>query len=427
MSGRPWTKADEAALTQWYTQALPVTEADFAPWLKAHPTRSLTATRKKIRTLGLERPEPPMPASEVDTRVSPLGPKPLSEAEMIALFHVDTTRWEPTKLTHNLWQQGSKGPDGELLHQNLHQTTLHLKRIAGTAALDDLAAALLADLRQPAPSAPVVLKVKGDYLLELDPVDLHYGKLGWPEETESDAFDLTIASTDFREAIDDLLGKTAGFKCSEAVIPMLNDLLHTDNLRSETTSGTRVDSDSRYHKMFRRAVADMRWAIDRAKSRAPVVHIKGVPGNHDLLGGWSLMEVIRAVYENDRRVVIDNAPTRRKYHRWGRTLLGYTHGSEEKHSDLPLIMAQERPSDWAATLFRHFRLGHLHRKRQWRFTVGETFMGVEVRVLRSLSGTDAWHYAKGYVKERRAVEAFVHHNYDGEVGAFLSRLPEEAK
>lgn len=359
-----------------------------------------------------------------ETRVGPLGPQALSESEACELFQVDLTRWEVIKLTHNIWEVGQKGPDGEPLTTPLCQTTLHLKRIAGAESLSALGQAILEDVRQTAPRGPlVIVKAKGEEMLELCRPDLHFGKLGWTAETESPDYDLGIAREDFHDAASDLFAKTSGYKFARIVIPSGNDEQHTDNLRSETTSGTRVDSDSRFHKMFRVAVEERIWLIRESLARAAEVWDVTVPGNHDRVGAFTVGEVVRAYFHAEPRVKFDNEPPLRKYVRWGKTLLGYTHGSEEKHADLPLIMAQERPKDWAETLYRGWRLGHLHTRRMSRYTVGDTHLGVEVRIIASLSGTDAWHYQKGYVKQRRAMEAFVHHIEDGEVGAFVSRLP----
>lgn len=425
MRGKPWSQAEDELVLAEAERLQPHGVGDWIPigvkvGRTGHACRLRVALLKQMGNIKVTEPN----NSISDTFVSPLANSPLSEAQAIELFAIDLTRWEVVALSHNTWQVGQNGPDGLPVVTPLYQTTVKCKRIEGADSLTALATELLEGLKQPGPQGPVVLRIKDGYLGEVDPVDLHYGKLGWPAETEGDPYDLTIASRDFRDAFDDLLGKMRGFRLSAILSAMLNDLLQIDNLRSETTAGTRVDSDSRYHKIFTAATLDMRWAIERMKQVSPRVLIKGVPGNHDLLGGWSLMEVLRAVYENDPQVEIDNAPTRRKYFRWGNTLLGYTHGNEEKHSDLPLIMAQERPLDWAETQFRLWRLGHFHKKKSTYYTAGDSFHGVEVRVLRSLSGTDAWHYSRGYVKERRAIEAFVHHIEEGEVGAFISRLPQ---
>ncbi len=87
--------------------------------------------------------------------------------------------------------------------------------------------------------------------------------------------------------------------------------------------------------------------------------------------------------------------------------MGFTHGSDEKHADLPTIMAGEVPRHWADTTHREWHLGHLHKRKETRFNAGDTYGAVTVRVLPSMTGTDAWHYQKGYVKGCRAAEAYL--------------------
>lgn len=432
-----WTPERDALLRQLVADLKPVgSQAAWAPVGEALGVSGKAAgvrwshlkaagTDGDRETRGMRGPSEPS-ASETLSPSSPLSPTPLTEAEMVELFQVDLTRWDVTRLSHNTWQQGSKGPDGELCHQPLYQTTLHLKRIPGAESLVALTDQLLRSLRDAAPPRGpfVITKAKGEMMMSMNRPDLHLGKLGWSAETEAADYDIGIAVQCFRDGASDLFAKTANYQFAHILIPSGNDEQHTDNLRSETTAGTRVDSDSRYHKMFRTAVRERIWLIQEALQRAPLVYDLTVPGNHDRLGAFTVGEVVRAHFHHEPRVVFDNEPPLRKYHRFGTTLIGLTHGSEEKHSDLPLIMAQERPQDWAETLYRYWYLGHLHTRRLSRYTAGNTHLGVEVRVIASLSGTDAWHAQHGYIKNRRAMEAFIYDIKDGEVGSFLSRLPE---
>lgn len=370
-------------------------------------------------------PDPPPPADEPAHQHA--GPAPLSELDMIALFRVDTMRWEVVGLEHRTYAAGAKGPDGELVTSPLYITRLRCRRIAGAETLDALGKDLLADIAAVGAQRPRVkprVSPTADHLLEIAPMDLHIGKLSWPEET-GQAYDIAHAESAFVAAIEDLLAKTSTVPVEEIIIPIGNDLLHVDNLENTTTSGTRMDADSRYHKMFRKAHALMAWAAERCVERAPVKLIV-VPGNHDRLGAFHVGEVLAAQFSDHRFIDVQNGPALRKYHHYGTTLLGFTHGSEEKHADLPLIMAQEQSDQWAQSTCREWHLGHFHKRKEMRFTAGDSFAGVVVRVLPSLSAADAWHAAKGFIGQRRAVEAYVFHKTDGYVGHFQSRVVPEA-
>ena len=117
-------------------------------------------------------------------------------------------------------------------------------------------------------------------------------------------------------------------------------------------------------------------------------------------------------------------PRPRKHLRWGNTLIGYTHGEDEAHRDLPSIMAAEWPDQWAATLYREWHVGHWHKRKETVYTAGDTFNGCRVMILDSLCGTDAWHHKKGYVRSGRAATAHVYHEERGPVAVLHYNLPD---
>lgn len=262
------------------------------------------------------------------------------------------------------------------------------------------------------------------HMLEISPVDLHVGKYAWGEEAGED-YDITIAEQVFTDAINDILYRASVYSLEGIVLVVGNDLLQTDTLQGTTTAGTYVDTDSRYIKSFRRARAINSWAIHRCAEVAPV-QVQIVPGNHDSLTSFHIGEVLEAEFERDPRVTICNSAKRRKYLRYGVTLLGWTHGNEEKPQDLPLIMAQEEPQAWGETLHREWHVGHLHKMKETRYTAGDSFNGVRVRVLPSLCAPDAWHYTRGFVKERRACEGYLWNRTSGYAGHFSSNVKEAA-
>lgn len=264
--------------------------------------------------------------------------------------------------------------------------------------------------------APPKLKAGADrHMIEVSPVDLHIGKLAWREETGAD-YDGKIAEDSYVDVIERLLSRVRrmGVAIEEFVYPVGNDLLQTDNNAGTTTAGTLVDTDSRYIKSFRRAVRLSRWTIDRLAAVAPV-RVPVVPGNHDRLTAFHVGDVLGAVYEHNPHVRILTSPKLRTYVSYGPTLLGFTHGSEEKPQDLPLIMSVEAP-EWSKSKWREWHIGHFHKSKEVRYTAGDSFNGVRVRVLPSLCAADAWHYMLGYVGEQRACEAYLWNKRTGYAG-----------
>lgn len=295
-------------------------------------------------------------------------------------------------------------------------------RSAVTVDLEQLSRDLLKDLREESGKKKVPPhRSKYNGLLHLvAPVDLHVGKLAWSPETGED-YDLKIAESRLNKAVDILIDRANGFPVTHHILLVGNDLVQVDNLISQTTAGTIQDTDSRYRKMFRSSVRMMAWTADRLAAVAPV-EILVVPGNHDSLATFHIGEVLAARVAGNPNITVRDDLKPRVYHRYGTNLLGFTHGNDERHADLPLVMAQECRRWWGLTRHREYLVGHLHKKRERQFNAGDSFNGVRVRVLPSLTGTDYWHAKKGYIGEPKASESSVYDPTDGLIATFTATI-----
>jgi len=150
----------------------------------------------------------------------------------------------------------------------------------------------------------------------------------------------------------------------------------------------------------------------RCREIAPVEGI-WIPGNHDAETSWYMSEWLAARFHGDKHVTLDNSPLGRKYRSWGTTLLGYTH---QESKDLPLVMAREAQAAWATAQFFIWHVGHLHKKKETKYIAGDTYNGVRVEVLPSLSGTDKWHYDNHYIGNHRTAEAYLYGQETGDIG-----------
>ncbi len=252
-------------------------------------------------------------------------------------------------------------------------------------------------------------------LLEISIFDLHIGKLAWGGETYEN-YDVKIARERFLSALEKLIQRASGFPYSRILFPVGNDFFNSDTIYNTTTKGTPQDEDLRWQKTFKIGTKLLVDAINLLKQTGAPVDVLVIPGNHDFERSYYLGEYLDAWFNNDPIVNIDNGASPRKYYVFGNVLLGFTHGSEEKESSLPLIMASDITSKpyWSETKFHEWHLGHIHRKRNISYSVVDNKnnvlnedLGVTVRYLSSLTGTEEWHHKKGFVGAIKAADAFV--------------------
>jgi len=250
-------------------------------------------------------------------------------------------------------------------------------------------------------------------LLEISIFDLHIGKLAWGGET-GENYDTKIARERFLSSIEKLLKNASGFPYSRILFPIGNDFFNSDTIFNTTTKGTQQDEDLRWQKTFNVGVRLLVDAINMLKQTGVPVDVVVIPGNHDFERSYYMGKYLEAWFNNDPSVWINNGASPRKYYRFGNVLLGLTHGSEEKESSLPMLMATDIESKplWSETKFHEWHLGHIHRKRNVKYEINRSRplnedLGVTVRYLSSLTGTEEWHHKKGFVGCTKAADAFI--------------------
>lgn len=247
-------------------------------------------------------------------------------------------------------------------------------------------------------------------LLEISIFDLHFDKLCWAEETGNN-YDKKIAEGLYFDAISYFAGLARAMEVSKILLPIGNDFFNSEGFFPQTTNGTPQETDSRWQDSFTHGWKMLVKAIDFLSTIAPV-DIVIVPGNHDATRTYYLGSVLDAWYNSHRFVTVNNAPTSRKYYRFGKNLLGFTHGDQEKPTDLPMIMASECREVWGEVKHTEWHLGHIHRYQS------QEIFGVHVRFLPSLCGTDAWHKQKGFIGNNRAAQAYLFDYNNGYIAHF---------
>jgi len=330
-----------------------------------------------------------------------------SVEDLLIATNTNTQVWEVERHVINKWSVGAKDPvSGDILTADLFQVKAWLRRKVAEQRLETLFQRMLDQFKAEAPVRPALPRPRGQKgMLEISLMDLHLGKYCWADESGR-AYDPDIAEKMFWTALEDLLAKAASCPVEKILFVVGNDFFNVDNLARTTTAGTPQDEAMRWQESFLRGRNLMVQAIDRLMELAPV-HVLVVPGNHDTQRLWYLGSVLEAHYRNTADVTVDHTSTPRKYVLYGKNLIGFCHGNQERHEKLPVLMATERPQEWAASAegSRHWHVGHFHSKKTKVFVAHEDLQAVQVRVLPSLCPPDAWHASMGY-SGKLAAEAY---------------------
>ena len=269
-------------------------------------------------------------------------------------------------------------------------------------------------LKEISKKAPIISNfkhepIKDGHCLVVSPADIHIGKLATAFETGKD-YNSQIAVKRTKEGIKSLLNKAYGFGIDKIILIIGNDILHTDNPKRCTTSGTPQDTDGMWYENFLIAKQLYCDVILELLAVAPVEVVYN-PSNHDYVNGFFLAQVIEAYFKNTNNVTFKVDISHRKYTIYGNSLIGSTHGDGAKQTDLGSLMSIEAKEHWVHCDFRYFYTHHLHHK------TAKDYINVTVETLRSPSTADSWHSRNGYVNQP-AIEAFLHSKDKGQVARF---------
>lgn len=248
-----------------------------------------------------------------------------------------------------------------------------------------------------------------DHLLNLVPCnDWHINLLVWGREA-SENWDLAIAETVIGAAIDDAILRSP--VAGHAIVLGGGDLLHADTNENRTAKSANIlDADGRHQKGLEVAIRLMVRTVDRTLERALSVTVRILKGNHDEYSSVAVGFFLSAYYRNEPRVTVDLDPSLFFWFRWGKVLLGATHGHTVKLDDMAGIMAHRRAEDWGATRYRYVHGFHVHHKSKFASEGG----GVIMESHQAPIPQDAWHFGAGYLSGR-SVQTITYHNQFGEV------------
>lgn len=232
---------------------------------------------------------------------------------------------------------------------------------------------------------------------------MHFAKLAHYSETGG-VYDYKIARERFLGCIKKYIDKYKDRKFEKIIFPIGNDFWNSE-ANGNTANDTRQDNDTRYSVMFQKGLDTLIEGIVLLSQIAPVEVIL-VQGNHDFHTSFYGAVALKYRFEKDPNVKIDDSPMTRKYVQFGKCLIGFSHGSEEKERIYGLMQI-EAPELWGNSKYREFHLGHLHSE------ITNEKNGIIARRVSSFVNADQWHFLKGYVGAVKKSTAFIWDKEEG--------------
>lgn len=296
------------------------------------------------------------------------------------------------------------------------------KENSDSLSMYEMFAPILLDLKRYSPKFEKIKRkaINDPHCLVLDPADIHVGKLAVESET-GDTYNIEKAVAQVDRGIEGLIRKASGFSLNKIVLVIGNDCLHIDTPKRTTTSGTPQDTDGMWHEAFQAAKSMYVRAIERLVGIADV-HVIFNPSNHDYMSGYMLAQTVEAYFRKSKNITFDVDIKHRKYFKYGKNMIGTSHGDGAKLDNTPMLMAHEDPQMFADCPYRYIYLHHIHHKQVHKFMSGKDFIGVTAEYLRTPSPADGWHHRNGFVGAKKAIEAFVHSYENGQVARLTHHL-----
>ena len=256
-------------------------------------------------------------------------------------------------------------------------------------------------------------KIKGNLAGEIPIGDMHVGMMSWEPETGHN-WDVDKSCKMFNDGSSHLMGLMPK-ETKHVILADLGDFLHSDNRHGTTEkSGNVLDMDGRFCRIIDKARDAWITAIEQAAENFASVHVIMAPGNHNPHASHWMARIVAAYFRKCKHVTIDTSPKSHRFHFWGKSLLGYTHGHLIKPPQLASFMAASCPAWWAESIHRHMRQGHLHHAQKLTHQDVEESHGVTSEIFPILPPKDAYHAERGY-ESRRLMQAILHHEEHGEI------------
>ena len=372
--------------------------------IRKHSTEPKEVEKKSF----VEQENTAIVTCEDSTRVKSLD-------QLLKACDVDLSYWEVDKYDIGTYEVTGFDKERKPITITMFRTKAWLKKINPLLDINRIRKELVEDLKSIQINHKKInydlgYKDDDEHLLEISAFDLHLGKIG----IDGDEYSLKIASERMMNAVEHLLKRSSGYYINQILLIVGHDMLNADGdwPVPSTTKGTPQFNTDKHLTIYRAARKLLISAVNYLSEVAPV-HVMVIPGNHDKESMMHIGDALEIYYENSEDVSVDNSMCLMKGYHYGKCLVISDHGDGAKVNDLPGIVSQRYRQIWSQVRHVEVHRGHLHTNKSTKLQAVEELQGLTIRNLSSLSATDEWHDAKGYIGNIKKASAFVWSKYNG--------------
>jgi len=227
----------------------------------------------------------------------------------------------------------------------------------------------------------------------------------------------------YEKVLDNLLYRAYGsHNLEEIVFVVGNDFFHsaggafgvTEKLTPQEIS---VSWDTAYELGFDLMVR----SITKLKQFCKRLNIILTPGNHAGRKEYYMAHALDVHFKYDEDIVFNRDSLDLKVHKFGETLLCFSHGNNVNEK-LPLVFATQFYKEWGNCKYKHILLGDKHHVSEKMFKTQGEANGVRMSILPAISGTDVWHRDNLYVGSIQAGVCIVYDKEMGKCSEFECRI-----
>lgn len=336
--------------------------------------------------------------------------------QLLAFCRVDLNKWKVNKQSINVWGS-SKNPNFQV---KIGLTEINPKELTVEQQAEQFKK-LVKKYKPDYTRINNLKKFESPSMLEISLPDFHYGQLSVKEEVGNN-YNTKIAEELWLNAVNYFANLAKQYKVQKILFPLGNDFFNVDNLFNTTTYGTPQDESTTWQNTFSSGWRLVTRGIDILLNVADVDLII-IPGNHDTQRTYYMGEVLKAWYQNCKKISIDNKPVSRKYYQFGKNLIGMCHGRDEKIQDLPMILTLEAKDLFSRTTFWEMQIGHFHHDKRWVMDVVDNH-SVKVRIMPSIVPLSSYSKKHAYMSVREGI-GLLWDKKGGKIAEFSYYPPEK--